>query len=292
MSLSYALRESVSGFTRTKLSSAISIITICISLCLLGVFAVLSVNTARFMEALRSTVELEAFLAEPLTAADIDTLGAAIAEVEGVESVTFISKQEAARIFREEWGEDITTLLDFNPLPPSFRIALRPGYKNLRGTQAVTDRVQAMAAVDSVVYRKALVEIIDRRTDQINTVTLGLGVLISLSAVLLVSNTIRLAIYAKRRLIRTMELVGATGGFIRLPFLLEGFLQGVIGGVLASSILYLLLEQLLPSLSSEVAGFLQMPPPFFLLVIAGGTALGLIGSVISVVRFIRRASLA
>jgi len=290
MSLSYAMRESFSGFTRTKLSSAISIITICISLCLLGVFAVLSVNTARFMEALRSTVELEAFLNEPLRAADIDTLGAAIAAVEGVESVTFISKQEAARIFREEWGEDITTLLDFNPLPPSFRIALRPGHKNLQGTQAVTERVEAMAAVDSVVYRKALVEIIDRRTDQINTVTLGLGVLISLSAVLLVSNTIRLAIYAKRRLIRTMELVGATGRFIRLPFLIEGILQGVLGGALASLILYLLLEQLLPSVSGEIPGFLKMPPVFFLLVIATGTALGLLGSVISVVRFIRRAS--
>ena len=97
----------------------------------------------------------------------------------------------------------------------------------------MNDALLAMNEIESVAYRKALIELIDRRTRTINSVVLGLGIFLSFSAIVLVSNTIRLAIHAKRKLIRTMALVGATSSFIRMPFLLEGTLQGIIGGVLA-----------------------------------------------------------
>jgi cell division transport system permease protein len=144
----------------------------------------------------------------------------------------------------------------------------------------------SLGGVESVVYRKALLELIDQRTAAVNNITLGLGILISLSAILLVSNTIRLAIYAKRRLIRTMELVGATSTFIRLPFLIEGLIQGVLGGLIASALLYGALEHLIRWISAELSAFIHMEAAFYVLVIAGGTVLGLLGSIISVVRFI------
>jgi cell division transport system permease protein len=287
MSLSYLLAESVSGFRRTKLSSVVSIMTICIALLLLGVFMVVTTNAARFVDALRTKVELEAFLRQPMTPVELDSLRAAVRAVDGVASVTYVSKEEASRIFKQEFGEDILDVLTFNPLPPSLRIGLVPGAITAAGTRAVSDRVSGMAGVDTVIYRRALVELIDRRAEQFNSVTLGLGVLIGLSAILLVSNTIRLAIYAKRRLIRTMELVGATWAFIRLPFLLEGMIQGVLGGAVASGMLYLAIGRLVPALSQEVAGYIQVRPGFYLLIVAAGIALGLVGSVISVVRFIR-----
>ncbi|MBP1654086.1 MAG: hypothetical protein H6Q28_642 [Bacteroidetes bacterium] len=287
MSLSYLLAESVSGFRRTKLSSVVSIMTICIALLLLGVFMVVTTNAARFVDALRTKVELEAFLRQPITPVELDSLRAAVRAVDGVASVTYVSKEEASRIFKQEFGEDILDVLTFNPLPPSLRIGLVPGAITAAGTRAVSDRVSGMAGVDTVIYRRALVELIDRRAEQFNSVTLGLGVLIGLSAILLVSNTIRLAIYAKRRLIRTMELVGATWAFIRLPFLLEGMIQGVLGGAVASGMLYLAIGRLVPALSQEVAGYIQVRPGFYLLIIAAGIALGLVGSVISVIRFIR-----
>ncbi|MBP1678360.1 MAG: hypothetical protein H6Q29_271 [Bacteroidetes bacterium] len=287
MSLSYLLAESVSGFRRTKLSSVVSIMTICIALLLLGVFMVVTTNAARFVDALRTKVELEAFLRQPITPVELDSLRAAVRAVDGVASVTYVSKEEASRIFKQEFGEDILDVLTFNPLPPSLRIGLVPGAITAAGTRAVSDRVSGMAGVDTVIYRRALVELIDRRAEQFNSVTLGLGVLIGLSAILLVSNTIRLAIYAKRRLIRTMELVGATWAFIRLPFLLEGMIQGVLGGAVASGMLYLAIGRLVPALSQEVAGYIQVRPGFYLLIVAAGIALGLVGSVISVVRFIR-----
>lgn len=143
-----------------------------------------------------------------------------------------------------------------------------------------------MKEIESVAYRKALIELIDRRTRTINSVVLGLGIFLSLSAIVLVSNTIRLAIHAKRKLIRTMALVGATSSFIRMPFLLEGTLQGIIGGVLASGILYAFLEYAIPLVSADLQEYIHMEPVFYLLVVGIGMGLGFVGSVVSVLRFI------
>jgi cell division transport system permease protein len=290
MSLAYTFRESVSGFTRTKLSSTISIVTICISLLLLGVFAIITIHASRFIDMIRNKVEIEAFLREPSTGARISDVARSIVEIEGVEKAVFVSKEEAAEIFRREFGEDINAVLDFNPLPPSFRITLLPEYRTAERARTLRDTLLTFPAIETVVYRKALLELIDRRTTLVNQVTLGLGILISLSAVLLVSNTIRLAIYAKRKLIRTMELVGATRSFIRLPFLLEGLLQGLVGGIIAAGVLYLIIEHGLVLLASEVREYVWMDPGFYLLVASTGMVLGLLGSAISVARFIRPAN--
>ena len=121
MSLSYLLAESVSGFKRTKLSSIVSIMTICIALLLLGVFVVVTTNAARFVDALRTKVELEAFLREPISPVELDSLRAAVRAIEGVASVTYVSKEDAAKIFKEEFGEDVPNLV------------LEPGVGHSRG---------------------------------------------------------------------------------------------------------------------------------------------------------------
>ncbi|MBM2845241.1 MAG: Cell division protein FtsX [Bacteroidetes bacterium] len=287
MSLSYTLKESISGFKRAKLSTFISIITISISLLLLGVFAVVTINTSRFIDSLRNAVEMEAFLQEPLSRDEITALQKRVTAIEGVARVVYVSKEDAAKIFKEEFGEDINTVIDFNPLPPSFKIFLSNTHKTVVQANAVYDKLVATEGIESVLYRKALLEFIDQKTATVHNVTLGLGILISLSAIFLVSNTIRLAIYAKRRLLRTMALVGATAGFIRIPFLLEGVIQGFFGGLLASGILYLLLEYSSRLLSIEFTEFIRMEPVYYLSILGCGIVLGLVGSVISVARFIR-----
>lgn len=281
------MQESLSGFTRTKLSTAISIITIGISLLLLGVFAVITINASRFIEALRAKVEMEAFLQEPINREQIGELISKVSVVEGVDSLLFISKEAAAKIFEEEFGEDIKKVLDFNPLPPSLKIFIKPAYRNSVAVEKIYNELAGIKGIDQIVYRKELLVLIDKRTKTINDVTLGLGLLISISAILLVSNTIRLAIYAKRKLIRTMELVGATYTFIRLPFLVEGVIQGILGGLLASLLLYGVLEYTARLLATDFSSYIHMPVSFYLVVIAAGTLLGLVGAVISIVRFMR-----
>ena len=287
MSISYTLRESFSGFRRAKISSLLSIITVCISLLLLGSFVAITVNAGRLVDALRARLEMEAFLVEPVTGGEIDSLVTAVSSLRGVEKVAFISKDDAVRIFKQEFGEDITTVLDFNPLPPSLKITLTPQYRTSTGTQEVYDRLVAMHGIESVVYRKALLELIDKRAAGLNKVMLTLGLVISLSAIFLVSNTIRLAIRAKQSLIQTMELVGATRGFIRLPFLLEGLVQGFCGGLLAAALLAGLLEYGARIVSAEFAPYLRMAPAFYGGLVCAGILLGFAGSIISVVRFVR-----
>ena len=290
MSLSYTFRESISGFTRTKVSTVVSIVTIVISLLLLGIFAVITINTSRLIDTLRNNVEMEAFLQEPLTHDQVSGIISQVVQIPGVDQVIYVSKEEAAEIFKEQFGEDVQGVLDFNPLPPSLKVSLEEGYRTASGANEVYERLNTTKGVESVIYRKALLEFIDQKTATMHNVTLGLGLIISLSAILLVSNTIRLAIYAKRRLLRTMELVGATAGFIRLPFLLEGILQGLIGGIVASCILYILLEHAMRFILIDVALYVHMDTMFYMMIPGAGVALGLVGSVISVARFIDVAS--
>jgi cell division transport system permease protein len=287
MSLSYTLRESFSGFRRTKISSTLSIVTVCVALLLLGLFAVISIHTERFIEQLRNQVEIEAFLVEPVSSIVVDSLGQVITAFPEVDSVVYVSKAHAAEVFKKEFGEDILTILDFNPLPPSFKVYLKAPYKTAARVEAFVARLRVIAGIEDVVYRKAMLEVIDQRMATVHNITLGLGVLVGLSAIILVSNTIRLAIYAKRKLIKTMELVGATRTFIRLPFLLEGIWQGIIGGGIAGGLLYILLTYGVKFFSAELADFVKMEPMFFFGVAASGGLLGFVGSVISVIRFIR-----
>ncbi len=169
------MRESLSGFRRTKLSSAISIATVSISLLLLGIFAVVSINTTRFVDALRDRLEMEAFLREPVTLEQRMALERTVRAVDGVESVDYISKDEAAKIFKQEFGEDITQVLDFNPLPPSFKIRLKPSFRTAAAASTVSDRVASIDGVESVRYRKGLLELIDARTKAVHNLSLGLS---------------------------------------------------------------------------------------------------------------------
>lgn len=287
MSLSYTLRESVSGFRRTKLSSLLSIVTIAISLLLLGVFAVLTIHATRFLDEIRSRVELEVFLEEPITRHEIDSLRSVISGLDGVGTVSYVSKTEAAAIFKKEFGEDILSVLDFNPLPPSFKIGLAEGYRTATHAERLERRLATLTGVESVKYRKEFLEIIDERARIVHNISLGLGVLVGLSAIVLVSNTIRLAISAKRQIIRTMELVGATRTFIRMPFLLEGIMQGLLGGLLAAAILYVLLAYAVRVISPDLPGMLRIETAYYGSVVGAGGLLGWIGSSISVLRFIR-----
>jgi cell division transport system permease protein len=287
MSFTYTVRESIAGFRRARLSGALATLTIGIALSLLGLFVAVTVNADRLVDALRARLEMEAFLQEPLSDQEISALIATVSAVEGVERVDYVSKEEAAVIFKQDFGEDISSVLDFNPLPPSFKIILRPAYRTSAGALGIHDRLLTIKGIESVVYRKTLLDIIDQRAAAFNKIVLILGGLIGLSALFLTANTIRLAIHARRRIIRTMELVGATHLFIRLPYLIEGLVQGIVGGGIAAGLLYLGLDAGAHLVAPEFASFLTMPSVFYAGVALAGVVFGLVGSMISLARFVR-----
>lgn len=286
MSAVYIIREGLSGFRRAKLAALGSVITISIALLLLGVFYVISSNTSRILEGIRERVEMEAFLQQPVGEQRVREIERQIMNVRGVDRVKFISKEEAAKIFKEEFGEDIKDVLDFNPLPPSFKIFLQDAYRTTAKAEEVSKAVGSISGVEDVLYRKGMLEFIEKQSNLLYYLGLGVGMLIAISAVFLVSNTIRLAIYAKRKSIQTMKLVGASRWFVRAPFLLEGILQGIIGGGIAAAVLYYAVGVATSFVSEDLAQFLRIDISIYAFMIATGIFLGLFGSAVSVRRFI------
>ncbi len=286
MQIRYIIREGVSGFTRAKLSMIAAITTICVSLLLLSTFTILAINANSVVESLREKVEMEAFLADQLTLIETSIVRDSIATLEGVREVRYVSKEQAAQIFKEEFGEDINRVLDFNPLPASVKIFLKDGYKTAEGAEMVYAAVKEISGVEEVIYRKTMLEMLDRRASTILWIVLGIGVFITISSIFLVANTIRLAIYAKRKIVQTMKLIGATKAFIRWPFVLEGIIQGLLGGGLAGAILFLVFEYLGKWISTELSDFVHVQTFYYGVIVGLGCLLGFIGSLISIRRFI------
>jgi cell division transport system permease protein len=262
-----------------------SIVTVSISLLLLSSFSILLLNANSVINTLRDKVEMEAFLQEPMTKQESTAIQARMLSIEGVGEVRFISKDEAARIFQEQFGEDIYRVLDFNPLPASVKIFLKDGYKTSFAAERIYTEIKSIDGVEDVIYRKTLLEMLDKRVTTIAGFALGIGLFITISSIFLVANTIRLAIYAKRKIIQTMKLIGATRGFIRTPFLLEGLVQGLMGGLIASGVVYSLFHYL-GQWANPLLDFLEVEPASYGIITAVGCVLGLLGSVISIRRFI------
>ncbi|MBI2427940.1 MAG: hypothetical protein HYV29_03945 [Ignavibacteriales bacterium] len=197
MALLYTVKEGFLGFKRARLSSVITIFTMTISLLLLGLFAIIYRNTNQIIQSFRDKVEMEVFLSVELDSAETQNVKSDLMKVPGIASAIYISKDEAARIFKKEFGEDINAVLDFNPLPASFKLRLTPEYKNSDSAKIVYGALTTVPGVDDVVYRKALLEILDRRVKIFIGASAAIGLTLLIATIFLISNTIRLTIYAK-----------------------------------------------------------------------------------------------
>ncbi len=289
MSVSYTLKESFAGFRRNRSASLITVFTVSISLLLLGVFAIITMNFAGFVDQIRSRVDVEIFLSSDINDRQQEEMTDILSHIPGVDEVSFIGKEEAAEIFARDFGESFDDILENNPLPQSFRLTIREGYNNADSVQLIADRVERMQLVESVHYRKQLLQLIDRRARAFSYATLFIGIVLALSAVILVANTIRLTIYAKRHIIRTMKLVGATPMFIRMPFLIEGVAHGLVGGIIASLLIDIVFTFFIQPLSQDLLMNIGVSFSFYMMLVFGGAVLGLLGSLLSIGRFLKEA---
>jgi len=289
MGFSHIIKESFSGFRKVKVSGIITIFTITVSLLLLGVFLLVLENISDVVQHIRNRIEIEAFLKERLDAGERDAVYKRITSIPGIQSAKFISKEEASKIFKQEFGEDIHKVLDFNPLPESYKITLSDDYKNSENVQQITKQLREIAGIDDVIYRKTLLELLDRRAKLFSEISLIIGVVIGLISIFLISNTIRLIIYSKRKMIETMKLVGATGAYIKAPFIIEGLFHGFLAGVIASAVLYLLVQFVLPLVGEDLFSKIVIRYYFFPGIILLGCLLSFIGSIFSTKIFISKA---
>ena len=256
MSLQYIISEGIAGFRRAKLASFTSIFSLFVAVFLLGVLARVSYNAYEVAQALRQSVDVEVFL-EDISKQQTDKLGNKLEQEELVEEVTYITKDSAAAVFKEEFGTEGASLADLEFLPASFRVKMIEGAEISRVDSLVT-AFGEYEGVEEVSFNQKLLEIIETRFQTVTLVGAILGGLILLASLILVFNTIRLTIYAKRSLIKAMKLVGATNAFIRRPFVVEGVIQGSIAGVAAVLVMALSFQYLLPQYVPQL-GLLSWP---------------------------------
>ena len=298
-SLAYFFKQSLQGFARNLSTTLGSIITIFLSLFIIGAFLVGASVIDNIVKSVESEVSITAYVKDDATQEQIDAVQTFIRGLDGVASVSFTTKEQALEDFRSmSSNADIVDELGGNPLPASINVEL----SNPQQVQEVANQIESsdlFGAIadeenpgDSLKYGQRTVERLFSVTNYLRYIGIILIVLLVFIALVFINNTIRLAIMARRKEIAIMRLVGASNGFIRGPFLMEGALHAIIGAALAIGCIELLrrfalpqLQQSLAFLPIEVSGdiFLMI----YLVLLVAGLIIGLIGSALAMRRYLK-----
>lgn len=237
-----------SGNRRLRSSYLSSIISISLVLFMLGMLGMLMIDAKKISDYVREHVQLNVFLNDNVSQQEISAFQDLLEKNEAVRSVRFISKEQALDSLRKELGPDATSMLDENPLPASYELKLNAAFTEAGMLKKISDDIRQNAMVREVTYRQSEIE---KMNENFRVIAIGLlffCALLFFIAIALINSTIRLSMYSKRFLIKSMQLVGATKGFIRRPFmrrsLVHGFYAGVIACILLSGLLYLVYTKL------------------------------------------------
>lgn len=286
-SLLFILKEALTGLFRARFAGFVATITIAISLVLIGLFLVITVNLGRFANNLRSRVELEVFLDDSLDEIKIQETADKIRRLDGVEEVTFVSKEMAVfeykNLFKDK-QQDYFDALGYNPLPASFRVRLVEKYRSSIGVEKVFRSLTSIPEIneEDVVYRREFLVTLEKYVKAAIAADFVVGIILCLSALLLVSNNIRLIIMTRQKIFEAMKLVGATRFFVRMPLYIQGMIEGLFGGVLAALFLYGLIKLA----AFENSGYVEVDWKMYLLLVNLGLLLGVAGSFAAIRRYL------
>ena len=280
------LREALNVFRRAPALSILSITTIAFSLYVVGLFGLVALNLREALRGVEQRVEVVAYLLRGTPPESIAQASEDIAAFPEVQRVTFVSEDEALTRARAELVEfrDAYRDLAVNPLPASLEIQLKEGSRDAVHAQQVAERLRGIGFIEDVRYGREWVEKLDRLRNIGGLVGMSIGLAFAAVAVVIIGVTIRITVLQRAREIAIMRLVGATRWFIRGPFLLEGALKGLLGGILAVAMCFA--SYLLFRNQSQLAtsGIVFFKTPQMLLGILFGIAIGLGGSLVSVGR--------
>jgi cell division transport system permease protein len=233
------VKNKENGFSKTKLRSSYLTLVISVSLVLflLGVLGLVIINARGLADYFRESLSFSVMLDDEAKEADIRMLQKDLDAKPYVKSTEYISKDEAAKKMKEDLGEDFINFLGDNPLPPSIDVYLYAGYTSPDSVAKVEKYVLEYPFVKEVYYQESLLFLINENVKKISLFLLVISTFLFLIALTIINNTIRLSIYSKRFLIRTMQLVGATRAFIRRPFLVQSAIHGLLAALISMSLL-------------------------------------------------------
>jgi cell division transport system permease protein len=283
---SLAFTGALRGLAASPVTSAVATATIALCLLLAGAFALLLGNMERVLERFGEEVHVSAYLADGLAAAEQERLAEGVGALPGVESVTLVTKEAALERFRASpFGRAaLVEGLDENPLPASLEVVLAPEARSRDGVEALVAALRGVPGIAELGYGHEWVDGYARAVSVVRGLALAIGAVLALATLLIVANTIRLSIYARRDELEILQLVGAGRVFVATPFLLEGVLEGALGGLGALAALaagFRAARALLGGGLELLLGYVE--PSFFgvggaLALVAAGAALGLVGS--------------
>jgi cell division transport system permease protein len=282
-------REALLSFRRAPLLSALSITTIAFSLFTLGLFGLVAINLRQALQGLEERVEIVAFVLRGTPAETITLASEDISAFPEVQDVTFVSEEEALARARRELVEfrDAYRDLQVNPLPASIEVRLKPGSRDAATVERVAQRLRGFDFVNDVRYGREWVQKLDHLRNITGIVGAVIGLAFAAVAVVIIGVTIRLTLLQRAREISIMRLVGATNWFIRGPFLLEGALKGLLGGLLSLLLCYAGYLLFRDQSGGTFAGLIFFLPYQMAAIVVFGVLLGLAGSLVSVGRHLR-----
>ncbi len=225
------------------------VFSISIALFVIGLLGLLVLHSQKLTKLIKENIEMQVYLQKEVSTSQLNKLRLSFEQAdyvaknnEGNPAISFISKEEAAQKFIAETGEDFAQFLGENPLRDAFTIHIAEAYQTEAKMKAIKEKLMQRPGVFEVVYVGDLIDSINKNIKNISIVLAAFAGLLVLVVIILINNTIKLALFTQRFLIRSMQLVGATSGFIRKPFLLRSLGHGLLGGLLASVALYALSE--------------------------------------------------
>lgn len=287
----YFVREVIHSLRRNNWMSVASIGTVAVSLFIFGMFLMLVMNMNKMVDAMESQVQIMVYLEDDFSRDDARELEVDLKKMQGVEKVTFVPKEEAMEKFKERLG-DQKTLLDAldetNPLPDSFEVmVVQPEM-----VKTAAENIEKFEGVNSAKYGQDVMEHLFDITRLIRIFGFALMMVLALATLFIISNTIRLTVFARRKEIAIMKYVGATDWFIRWPFVLEGIVMGFLGSLIASVVLRFTYSGITAKIYDTLAFFPLIPEEPFLnyvtmIVVIGGMIMGAIGSTVSIKRFLK-----
>ena len=231
--LVFIFAEGFKNVWRHKSSAVSSIFSIYLTLIVSGSLLIISQNTNKLIEYLRDKYKIEVFFKDGVTEERVTELVTEFKKKNIVQSITVISKKDAERIFKSQFGDDILDLLGYNPLPISCVINLKKDWPSRLDLQPIISDLKKYREVDEVRHQGKLISRIESYYDrflQIMIIAISITLII---AIFIISNTVRLTIFSKKQLIKSLQLIGATKWFIKGPFIIEGIVHGLIAAVLA-----------------------------------------------------------
>ena len=281
--MNLAIREALRAFNRAPMLSLLSVTTIAFSLFAFGLFGLVALNLRAALAQVEERVEIRGFVAEGTQPEATSAAVGDIAAFPEVASVRLVTEVQALDRARRELGE-FEDVFEAGILPASIEVRLREGYRDPDNVRAIARRLEAYDFIDDIRFGEEWVEKLHKMRTIATAVGLSLGLTFALVAVIIIGSTIRMAVLARSREILIMRLVGATNGFIRAPFLIEGFIKGLLGGVVALLLTYLTFE----FLGQYVVQATYFGTGLAVLGVLSGALIGLIGSAVSVGRHLRR----